>query len=137
MKRDNDLIRAILLEIESWPPGGPARQIGPGRASPHRPRINFKIEGRQDNEVAEHLLIMRDAGLVDLPDIFRDSDGKIYEISVQRMTNAGHDFLAASHDSKVWQKVKEKAGSLALDSFTDLLKSYAKATAAAHLGIQL
>ena len=50
MKRDLELVRTILLEIEAQPPG----QVSFG----------VNVEGKSDEEVLEHTALLIEAGLV-------------------------------------------------------------------------
>ncbi len=77
MKRDMDLIREILLEIESWKPGSPGKTIA--------------LQGRPYDEVKDHVLLLLDAGLIELqPNVDRGL------LIVSRLTWAGHEFLEAT-----------------------------------------
>ena len=114
MKRDIDLVRKLLLALESDEIYGDTYTIRPN---------NFKIEG-YDLEADEtflenirkinyHLRLLDDAKLIAI-DI--NSAG---QIAVQRLTWEGHEFLDAARDDKVWKKVKrevaEKGGGFTID----------------------
>ena len=51
MKRDLNLVRMILLDIESCPPGEPIRE--------------FSYEGRSQAEILEHVALLLDADFID------------------------------------------------------------------------
>ncbi len=51
MKRDPNLVRSILLDIEASPPG--------------KPIFGFQYEGRDEAEVLEHVQLMLDANFID------------------------------------------------------------------------
>jgi hypothetical protein len=84
MKRDLDLVRQILLEIEAAPPG----------------TIIQKLTCKEFDEatIIEHIDIMIEANLLD-GDIFKtfDCNGNGYLVSsgylVRKITWQGHDFL--------------------------------------------
>jgi hypothetical protein len=93
MKRDFDLVRTILKEIESRPAGDFIRGLS--------------IDGRTQAEVDEHVRIMIDAGLL-------DGQPKTMMLAGYRPTFIrglswhGHDFLDAARDDSIWKKVREK-----------------------------
>ncbi|MCX6701498.1 MAG: DUF2513 domain-containing protein [Methanomicrobiales archaeon] len=92
MKRDFDLIRAILLYLESQPRGFIGDQIA--------------LEGNSNDEVVYHLVLMKDEGLIEglVRSIYRQYTPIV---RVHRMTRAGHDFLDACRDEGRWNQAKE------------------------------
>src|SRR5450432_1997113 len=89
MKRDMDLIRTILLEVEkSTSPGG--RQI--------------KLPDHSREELYYNAQLAQDAGLIDA----RFAPGST-DFHVLRLTNAGHEFLEAARNDTLWAKAKEIA----------------------------
>jgi len=107
MKRDMDLFRALLLEIEKLPANGKWTGI--------------EVEGYSPEEVAYHIRLAQDAGfiiakfLVDEADIFM----------VERLTYTGHEFLDAARQDTLWQKAKEivlsNAGTLTVEALKTAL----------------
>lgn len=87
MKRNMELIRLLLLEQEegALPEG---------------------LSSYPDDEQIYNLQLMHDAGLI-VGDFQRDSSGTARGASIERLTWAGHDFLDATRDSKIWKKAKE------------------------------
>ena len=81
MKRDLDLAREILLELESWPAKLEWRIVN--------------IEGRRPDEIDAHVLIMADAGLVKASALGADRGPVLERIRVLQLTWHGHDFLDA------------------------------------------
>jgi hypothetical protein len=79
MKRDLDLVREILLELESWPAELEWRVVN--------------IEGRRPDEIDAHVLIMADAGLVKASVLGTDRGQVLERIRVLQLTWHGHDFL--------------------------------------------
>ena len=87
MNRDLDLCREILQRLE---------------AHPTRSYDNvLKIEGRQQEEVAYHLVLLSEAGLVWSAN--RPGGRERY-----RLTWAGHEFLDAARDNTRWNTAKKK-----------------------------
>lgn len=110
MKRDWDLLRWILNEVESCGGGYPTvLTIGVynGRHCP------LKIGERNFAEVCEHMLLLGDSNLAEVRDLGQISEGPS-GVVIDRLTMAGHDFLEAARDETRWNKamitVKEKGG---------------------------
>jgi|SRR5450631_1644733 len=88
MKRDMDLLREILLEVEK----APAMQMWDSRP----------LVGYSDAEVFAHVKLAEDAGLVVAS--FMTGYGAV----VQRLTNGGYDFLEASKQPALWEQAKHQ-----------------------------
>lgn len=90
MKRDFDLIRRIMIDVESIP----AREQ----------KQNFSYDGYDSPTINQHIALLIEAGLI---------KGSIHETNVKRtvlvddLTWAGHDFLNATKDETLWTKAKE------------------------------
>ena len=91
MKRDMDLCRQILLEIEAQEPGE---------------SIAVLQVDASGNKVIEHLQLLQDAGLIEAR-----IDARFGDYSIRRLTWEGHEFLQAARDDTVWNKAKERVGS--------------------------
>lgn len=94
MKRDPDLVRDILLAVEAnddVPMGW----------------MNLEIEGRNQQELAYHVQILHEAGLLVAQDL--SSIGS-YDWRPRRLTAEGHDFLDAARSDTVWQEAKKRLG---------------------------
>src|ERR1700728_3475798 len=88
MKRDMELIRLVLIHYET------------GASSP-------ELEERSKSEIIYNCVLMKDAGLIDAH--FIEGNGVLPdEIINVRLTWAGHDFLDATRDDKIWNMAKEK-----------------------------
>lgn len=88
MRRDDDLIRKLMLDFE-------AMDEPLLTAAFH---LNMSADERR---TYYHLKCLADAGLLE-----EESRG------VFRMTSAGHDFCAGVRDDKIWQKTKDAAASV-------------------------
>lgn len=101
MKRDMDLIRKILLAIETHPEYG-------------NWDVPMALGGYSETAVSYHLKLLTEAGLVEA----RNLKGTTVW-AVNGLTWAGHEFLEAARDDSRWEKVKrlvwEKTGSLSFD----------------------
>jgi hypothetical protein len=115
VKRDMDLVRAILLKLEEHPHG--------------RAPDELKIDGHTDEQVGHHVFLMIQANLVKGVDAttFHDSSPMAEPTS---LTWEGHEFLANARDDTRWQQakevVKQKGGDVSLGVPTQLLTSLAK-----------
>lgn len=121
MKRDMNLVRLILREVEKLDPTrGP---VG----------LHFRDEGYDDATVFEHVRLMMDAGLLDgaVMDGY-PTDGFVPQMSIRGLTWIGHDFLANAADDDRWKSatdfVAKKAGSVAFDLLAEVLAKMARAS---------
>lgn len=117
MKRDMDLIRQILLEIEA------GKRVFDIRSDEMSRALGIEEEGSMSREEADkwdyHLNLVDEAGLVE----FRRLGGGGW--FVEGITWSGHDFLDSVRDPDVWDRTK--AGALQAGGFTvELLKDLAK-----------
>jgi hypothetical protein len=106
MKRDMELVRAILQKIES--------DDG-----------NLDVEGCSLAQFLYHCELLEEAGLI-VAQFVRDGQGEPAGVRVQRLTNAGHDFLDASRSDTVWKKFRaatlKVGGGVAIPVAVELLK---------------
>lgn len=111
MKRDMNLIREILLEIERYPT---------------REFYQLEIPGRQTDEVVHHLYLLMDAGFIEGQVV----SGTDMPIIVQAMTWAGCEFLDAARSETIWnatmKKIGETTGAVAMPVLISLLTMEAK-----------
>ena len=115
MKRDMELIRKLILQIEDSPNGSAPSQL--------------QIEGYTAEQIGYHAYLLVDSGLAVGSDVTNSgSSGPEYLISY--LTWAGHDFADACRNETTWKKataiVKEKAGGVTFDVFKQLLVSLLK-----------
>ena len=111
MKRDMDLLRTILLQIEENDQG-----FGGD--------VEIELQGVEEQVIAEHLRLLLEAGLIDgegIPDDTYDFD----RVAPTRLTWKGHDFVDSVRDQEIWRKTKE--GAISAKGFTlELLQDLAK-----------
>jgi hypothetical protein len=81
MKRDKELILAILAALEADPEADGIR------------RVEMAIQGRSRREVDYHVGLLHEAGLIE---VFGTSDRSHIPLSPSRLTWAGHERLDAS-----------------------------------------
>jgi hypothetical protein len=92
MKRDMDLVRDILLEME--------KHDAPGTW----PTVT--IEGHPEQEINYHMVLMKGAGLIEAA-VMDTRQGPI--VQPLRLTWGGHEFLDSARSSKVWNGAKDLA----------------------------
>ena len=109
MKRDLDLIRQILLHIETE-----------GDDSSRRAGFaNIADDGHAPEAIQSHLQLMHDAGLIVADELV---PGQWWP---ERITWAGHEFLDLARNEPLWQATKRdvesKVGSAPFQIVRDLL----------------
>ena len=107
MKRDLDLVRSILLEIENHDSA--------------LPNQDFRIEGYSPEEVTYNALLLHEAGYIKGIISKSQYGNSIYP---SQLTWKGHEFLDEARDKTVWKKAKEvanKSGSTSLSIFKTIL----------------
>lgn len=124
MKRNMDLIREILLQVEANTDGN----------------IVLDLPDYQANEIGRHVELMIERGLVEGTTL-SSRDGPAHEILsyvIGRMTWDGYEFLEVARDDTLWKKAKficvEKTGGLAFEQFLECLKRMA--SDAINVGVQ-
>ena len=102
MKRDMDLCRSILVELENK-----EQPVG---------WIDLAIHSYSAEEVSNHVRLLGEAGLIEAQNLTTHG-GALWR--PKRLTWAGHDFLDAAKNDGVWRKAKslvlEKTGTLTLE----------------------
>jgi hypothetical protein len=119
MKRDMDLVRAILIALEAH-----AHGFAPAE---------FTVAGYDDETIGHHIWLMAQGKLVTAQDVTSFENGSPTAIP-RAITWDGHDFLATVRDERVWRRLKadlkDQAISLPFALFkelaTEILKSYLK-----------
>jgi len=114
MKRDMELIKKIVFEIQSWE-----------TTHPH----DLTIHDYDPNIVGRHVEILINAGYVD-GQVAKSISGSISPF-VTDLSWEGHDFAAALQNEGAWAKLKEKLSpselaTLPLPIVKDLLMSLLK-----------
>lgn len=94
MKRDMDLIRELMLKLESYP----KRSFEVIQVRPEVPDV-LHVDGFDESQLAYHLDLIEEAGFIetmDSPSYF------------SRLSWAGHDFLDSVRSPDVWDKTKRQ-----------------------------
>jgi hypothetical protein len=110
LKRDLDLIRRILLDIEAQGDGSSSERPGFG---------NLADNGHDPEAIQYHVQLMHDAGLIVADELV---PGQWWP---ERITWAGHEFLDLARNDGLWQRTKDdvesKTGSAPFHVVRDLL----------------
>lgn len=110
MKRDMNLIRSLLLEVEGEEP---------------KPDLTKYSEEQQ----VYHCALLIEAGLVDGA-VVPNEIGYPAATSIIKLTWAGHEFLDAARDEESWQKTTQRiakaGGSFTIPILTEILTQYVK-----------
>ncbi len=113
MKRDMELIRAMLLQIEA-------------HENP-TVRIRIEVEGYSAQEIVYHVKLLAEAGLIEAYDA--SSTRELYWIP-KHLTWSGHEFLDAVRHEVVWSRTKEivedKGGAVPFEIWQSLALSIAR-----------
>lgn len=116
MRRDMDLIRELMLKLES------------AKCEPNSVYIfdaddeEISVEGYSADAIKYHLLLIAEAGLVD-----QRGRGAMEGFVFSRLTWVGHDFVDSVRSPEVWAKTKkgaEAAGGFTVDILKDLAKGF-------------
>lgn len=117
MKRDIDLVRKILLELE--------KKSQPWAA-------HLALEGYDHEVVSYHIMLLSEANYITAFDA-SSNDG--IDWMPERMTWAGHDFLDAARNDTLWNKAKQTIGEKVGSVSFEVLKATLAALAAASIGL--
>ena len=94
MKRDLDLIRRILLEIEALPPGQSLDSI--------------KYPEYEELTIHKHVDLLDQAGLIEAIIKKVKPTNRVVKFMITGLTWKGHDFLDLVKNDSIWNKAKEK-----------------------------
>ena len=121
MKRDPDLIRAILFRAE---------EIEPNSFN----HDNLEFDGHSEDSVSEHALLMYEAGLIEASFV-KTVNGVRRLTMIRRLMNPGHDMLAAIRDDTVWNRTKTKVNSTVGSASLEIMKGVAEGITKGLLGL--
>ena len=128
MKRDFDLIRAILLDIEKNVPAVPDE-------------LGYHFDHEDQDSVAYALYLMAQKGLIE--DAYNIGDHGTHEADSYghpKLTWDGCVFLDTVRDEEIWRKTKlgvANAGSFSFDLLKALAKGLIKTKIEQHTGLEL
>jgi Hypothetical protein (DUF2513) len=123
MKRDMDLMRQILLEVESWNDLGPRQVVIDGADDI---KLNREVERLYDTGYLE--------GIASSP-----IQSQYKRIAVRDLSPKGNDLLNSIRNPEVWSKTKkgaEAAGGFTMELLADLAKGFVKKKIEDHTGVK-
>ena len=109
MKRDMDLSRRILIDVEA-------------STSPFD-WIDIAPKEHSKEEISYHVMLLSEARLIEAIDL---SDKEVFEWKPIRLTWEGHEFVEASRDEIRWEQAKRKAVDLPFEVLKAVLFDLAK-----------
>lgn len=113
MKRDMDLIREILLAIESEDHGFASK---------------IEIPGYTEEQIDYHAYLLGEAGLAKVCDVTHQGS-KSPEAMISCLTWSGHEFLDSARENNRWNQAKEmikKIGGASIEIWGSLLTDLMK-----------
>ena len=123
MKRDMELIRRLMLDIEARPAG---KQFT---------GEELYRDGDDRAIVAEHLVLLIEHGLVK-GKAFQTFDGlELDHIMILSTTWKGHEFLDAVRNDTVWNKTKDKLASVGGTATVEIITQVASGLMKQMLGL--
>lgn len=129
MKRDPELIRALLLKLEALPLRSGA--IAHIRADDDE----VAIEGYDPDQIDYHLRQLQGAGFLD--------DGGLHPmrgIGFRSLTWQGHDFVDTVRDPEIWSKTKQGADAIrgwSIDTLKEIAKGIIKKQVEEYSGVKI
>lgn len=121
MKRDMELVRKILLDIEGRFVHAPLRSS------------DIAMDGYSIEEIGYHLRILADGGLIYVIDM-TSSESTAFTCCVKGIAWQGHDFLDSVRNDGVWSHTKEALKPFGSASF-EVVKSIAVAYISSKVGV--
>lgn len=123
MKRDMDLIRRLMLDIEKQPAGM------------HTPGTQLYRDGDDPTVVAEHLALLIDHQFLK-GHVARSLGGlELGHVVVLSILWRGHEFLDAVRNDTVWKKTKDKVASVGGTASVEILTQVATGFLKQMLGL--
>jgi len=114
MKRDMELVRALLMKVESYPSGYAPEKI--------------QIGDYTEEQIKYHSFLLDEAGLVKAVDL-TGMGSSIPEAQIIRLTWNGHEFLDSAREPSRWEQAKNqmnKVGGASIQVWMALLTALAK-----------
>jgi len=106
MKRDMDLIRAILLVIE---------------ADEQEYVASLQINGYTQEQINYHAVLLGEAGFAKIIEIKTEESAIPMKVIIERLTWTGYEFLDAARDRSLWNQAKDKVGSATIQIWMSVL----------------
>ena len=118
MKRDMDLVRAILFAVEAMDSQGVLSEL--------------TLDDWHEDVVLQHAHLLRSAGFLNA----FVTGGSPTRMHVVGLTWQGHELIDSIRDEGIWGSVKAKLGKVGGSASVDVLKALAIETAKELLGLE-
>ena len=118
MKRDMELVRELLLEVEKQEPNTIKQEV------------EYEDDKWTGEEVMGHLNLLNNRNLIAGTVIAEE-----YCIALEGLTWEGHDFLDSIRDEGVWKKVKSKLATVGGGATLEIVKTLGVKYAKEKLGL--
>jgi hypothetical protein len=118
MKRELDLIREILLEVERH----------------DQPQKPFRVEavGYAPDQIAYHVKLLAEAGYLEAVDLSTHHD---LDWRPRALTWQGHEFLDATRSASIWRQIQVVLKDRALSAPLSVIQDLATKLVASSLGL--
>ena len=113
MKRDMELVRAILFALEEKENSNVTRGL--------------KVDGYSGETVPYHCKMMHEAGMIDFYSESRTGNGSIYLYQVGNLTWYGQEYLEQIRQDTVWNRTKDVIKDKGLPMALDIIKEVSAA----------
>lgn len=123
MKRDLDLIRSMLLKMESLDSSYGTIRL-----------YTFKDLCDDEAVLSLHIHLLLDAGLIEATDVVYTGDN-VDDFLITRITFTGYDYLDAIRNESIWNEVKQKISSVGSSVSLEIVKELGVTLVKQHLGI--
>jgi hypothetical protein len=117
MKRDLNLVRHILLHIES------------------PEKVPFNGMAHDQRSVLDHMELLEKAGYIEA-DFMTGEDGKVAGLMNEKLTWKGHDFTDDARSDSTWTTAMTKIGSTVGSASIEVIKATIAEVAKAALGLK-
>lgn len=121
MKRDLNLIRAILLAVEAC-----ETSVMP---------LTPAIEGYSKEQIVYHIHLMTEENLLDAIPLKTMASVLPIEFGEIRLTSRGHDFLDNARNDTVWKKVLAEAESKGMSTTVFVINALLSKAAQKYAGL--
>lgn len=128
MKRDWDLLRKLLVDIEEERDPFADLPNEPSWKDQDEDTYNKQLEDYQaiEGRLFGHLELLVSSGYIDGLQLIRSLDGSLhYAKTNPRLTMAGHDLLDTMRSSVIWENIKETAKSKGIELTFEAIKALA------------
>ena len=120
MKRDMDLVRVILIEMEE--------HQNPNTA------VRLECPGYSPDQIGQHVKLLEQAGLIEAKDATGLTTG--IKWTPLSLTWKGHEFLDATRNEGIWQKLKAELKDRGMSLPFSLIQDLAIKITAEYMGLK-